>query len=99
MVQSFVFAHPSCPSQLDHTLASSLRLYTLEWKWAPSCSVASVVNRFCSCKVPVKYCSTRPMTQVFQQMIFPRVSQLSIPDHLFRAHDNESESCVQFLPA
>ena len=35
------------------------------------------------------------MTQIFQQMLAPRVSQFSIPDYFFRAHYNESELCVQ----
>ena len=95
MVQSFEFSHPSCPSQLI-TLASSLSLCIPLSANGPIMLYGKWLVGLCSCKVPVKYCSTRPMTQIFQQMIFPRVSWLSIPDYPFRAHDKEPE--LQFHP-
>jgi len=97
MVQSFEFSHPSCPSQLI-TLASSLSLCIPLSANGPIMLYGKWLVGLCSCKVPVKYCSTRPMTQIFQQMIFPRVSRLSIPDYPFRAHDKEPELHIQLHP-
>ena len=88
----------SLPWPADHPRLQPESLYTLEWKWAHHALWQVWLVGLCSCRVPVKYCSTRPMTQIFQQMISPRVSQLSIPDYFFRAHENESQLCVQFPP-
>ena len=64
----------------------------------PSCSMASVVSKSLFLQGPCQILFHQTHDTDLPKMIFSRVSQLSIPDYFFRAHDNESELRVQFPP-